>query len=54
LLVDVYHEFSHPFEMTEAMVKALKQCAHFWPSTNIRCRCRSIRICMWHARPVFA
>jgi ubiquinone/menaquinone biosynthesis C-methylase UbiE len=24
LLVDVYHEFSHPFEMTEAMVKALK------------------------------
>ncbi|HVJ83422.1 MAG TPA: class I SAM-dependent methyltransferase [Planctomycetia bacterium] len=24
LLVDVYHEFSHPFEMTEAMVKALR------------------------------
>ena len=24
LLVDVYHEFSHPFEMTRAMVKALK------------------------------
>jgi SAM-dependent methyltransferase len=24
LLVDVYHEFDHPFEMTEAMVKALK------------------------------
>ncbi len=24
LLVDVYHEFSQPFEMTEAMVKALK------------------------------
>ena len=24
LMVDVYHEFSHPFEMTEAMVKALK------------------------------
>ncbi len=24
LLVDVYHEFSHPFEMTESMVKALK------------------------------
>jgi ubiquinone/menaquinone biosynthesis C-methylase UbiE len=24
LLVDVYHEFSHPFEMTDAMVKALK------------------------------
>lgn len=24
LLVDVYHEFSFPFEMTEAMVKALK------------------------------
>jgi ubiquinone/menaquinone biosynthesis C-methylase UbiE len=24
LLVDVYHEFSHPFEMTEAMIKALK------------------------------
>jgi ubiquinone/menaquinone biosynthesis C-methylase UbiE len=24
LLVDVYHEFSHPFEMTEGMVKALK------------------------------
>jgi ubiquinone/menaquinone biosynthesis C-methylase UbiE len=24
LLVDVYHEFSYPFEMTEAMVKALK------------------------------
>jgi ubiquinone/menaquinone biosynthesis C-methylase UbiE len=24
LLVDVYHEFSNPFEMTEAMVKALK------------------------------
>ncbi|MCI0641701.1 MAG: class I SAM-dependent methyltransferase [Gemmataceae bacterium] len=23
-LVDVYHEFSHPFEMTEEMVKALK------------------------------
>ena len=23
-MVDVYHEFSHPFEMTEAMVKALK------------------------------
>lgn len=24
LLVDVYHEFSHPWEMTQAMVKALK------------------------------
>lgn len=24
LLVDVYHEFSHPFEMTQAMVAALK------------------------------
>jgi ubiquinone/menaquinone biosynthesis C-methylase UbiE len=24
LLVDVYHEFSHPFEMTQAMVKALR------------------------------
>src|SRR5439155_25987015 len=24
LLVDVYHEFDHPYEMTEAMVKALK------------------------------
>ena len=24
LMVDVYHEFDHPFEMTEAMVKALK------------------------------
>jgi ubiquinone/menaquinone biosynthesis C-methylase UbiE len=24
LMVDVYHEFSHPYEMTEAMVKALK------------------------------
>jgi protein-L-isoaspartate O-methyltransferase len=24
LLVDVYHELSHPFEMTEGMVKALK------------------------------
>jgi ubiquinone/menaquinone biosynthesis C-methylase UbiE len=24
LLVDVYHEFSHPWEMTSAMVKALK------------------------------
>jgi SAM-dependent methyltransferase len=24
LLVDVYHELSHPFEMTEAMVRALK------------------------------
>ena len=24
LMVDVYHEFSHPFEMTRAMVKALK------------------------------
>jgi ubiquinone/menaquinone biosynthesis C-methylase UbiE len=24
LLVDVYHEFSYPFEMTEAMVRALK------------------------------
>jgi precorrin-6B methylase 2 len=24
LMVDVYHEFSHPCEMTEAMVKALK------------------------------
>jgi ubiquinone/menaquinone biosynthesis C-methylase UbiE len=24
LLVDVYHEFSHPYEMTEAMVKGLK------------------------------
>jgi ubiquinone/menaquinone biosynthesis C-methylase UbiE len=24
LLVDVYHEFSHPYEMTERMVKALK------------------------------
>lgn len=26
LMVDVYHEFSHPYEMTEAMVKALKPC----------------------------
>jgi ubiquinone/menaquinone biosynthesis C-methylase UbiE len=24
LMVDVYHEFSHPYEMTEAMTKALK------------------------------
>src|SRR5215470_14293240 len=24
LMVDVYHEFSYPWEMTEAMVKALK------------------------------
>jgi ubiquinone/menaquinone biosynthesis C-methylase UbiE len=24
LMVDVYHEFDHPFEMTDAMVKALK------------------------------
>ena len=24
LMVDVYHEFSHPYEMTAAMVKALK------------------------------
>jgi 2-polyprenyl-3-methyl-5-hydroxy-6-metoxy-1,4-benzoquinol methylase len=24
LMVDVYHEFSHPYEMAEAMVKALK------------------------------
>jgi hypothetical protein len=24
LLVDVYHEFSHPWEMTTGMVKALK------------------------------
>ncbi len=24
LLVDVYHEFSHPYEMTEAMARALK------------------------------
>jgi precorrin-6B methylase 2 len=24
LMVDVYHEFSHPFEMTEALVKTLK------------------------------
>src|SRR5205823_14700331 len=24
LMVDVYHEFSHPYEMTTAMVKALK------------------------------
>lgn len=24
LMVDVYHEFSHPYEMTEKMVKALK------------------------------
>jgi ubiquinone/menaquinone biosynthesis C-methylase UbiE len=24
LLVDVYHEFDHPYEMTEAMVKSLK------------------------------
>ena len=24
LMVDVYHEFSHPYEMTDAMVKALK------------------------------
>ena len=24
LLVDVYHEFSYPFEMTEAMIKSLK------------------------------
>lgn len=25
LLVDVYHEFDHPFEMTEAMVRSLKR-----------------------------
>jgi SAM-dependent methyltransferase len=25
LMVDVYHEFDHPLEMTESMVKALKQ-----------------------------
>ena len=25
LMVDVYHEFSHPYEMTEAMLKALKK-----------------------------
>ncbi|EEF60016.1 class I SAM-dependent methyltransferase [Pedosphaera parvula] len=24
LMVDVYHEFDHPYEMTEAMIKALK------------------------------
>ncbi len=24
LLVDVYHEFDHPYEMTESMIKALK------------------------------
>jgi ubiquinone/menaquinone biosynthesis C-methylase UbiE len=24
LMVDVYHEFSHPYEMTEAMIRALK------------------------------
>ena len=24
IMVDVYHEFSHPYEMTEAMVRALK------------------------------
>jgi ubiquinone/menaquinone biosynthesis C-methylase UbiE len=24
LMVDVYHEFSHPYEMTEAMVRSLK------------------------------
>jgi ubiquinone/menaquinone biosynthesis C-methylase UbiE len=24
LMVDVYHEFSHPYEMTQAMVKALR------------------------------
>jgi ubiquinone/menaquinone biosynthesis C-methylase UbiE len=24
LMVDVYHEFSHPYEMTQGMVKALK------------------------------
>jgi protein-L-isoaspartate O-methyltransferase len=24
MMVDVYHEFSHPYEMTQAMVKALK------------------------------
>jgi ubiquinone/menaquinone biosynthesis C-methylase UbiE len=24
LLVDVYHEFSHPYEMTEALIRALK------------------------------
>jgi FkbM family methyltransferase len=24
VMVDVYHEFSHPYEMTDAMVKALK------------------------------
>jgi precorrin-6B methylase 2 len=24
LMVDVYHEFSHPYEMTESMIKALK------------------------------
>ena len=28
LLVDVYHEFAFPFEMTEAMVKALKPGGH--------------------------
>jgi SAM-dependent methyltransferase len=26
LMVDVYHEFDHPLEMTKAMVKALKPC----------------------------
>ena len=25
LMVDVYHEFSHPYEMTEAMVRALRR-----------------------------
>jgi ubiquinone/menaquinone biosynthesis C-methylase UbiE len=25
IMVDVYHEFDHPYEMTEAMVKTLKQ-----------------------------
>src|SRR5262249_44110464 len=24
LMVDVYHEFSHPYEMTEAMIRSLK------------------------------
>jgi ubiquinone/menaquinone biosynthesis C-methylase UbiE len=25
IMVDVYHEFDHPYEMTENMVKALKK-----------------------------
>ena len=34
LLVDVYHEFSHPFEMTRAMARALKPGGHFYMVAN--------------------